>query len=415
MDRVARCDPSPRIFGVSVGGLAGEEREMSEMTISGRYPEAIVSMPRSGIRVVMDLAWELGDVLHLEVGEPDFPTPDPVVEAAVAAARGGFTKYTPNTGILPLREALVAKLAHANGIVATPDRIVVTSGAVAALACTLLATVPTGSDVLLPDPGWPNYAMQLHLMDARPVYYPLRVENGFEPDLDELATLLTPRTRAILVNSPSNPIGSVWRAETVRAMVNFALDHDLVLISDEVYEHIVFEGEHVSPAAFAPREAPIVSIYSFSKTYAMTGWRVGYAVAPPPLNELLARLQEPTVSCSCSISQYAALAALALDPSIIEAMVSAYRQRRDVAYAILSERGVRAFRPQGAFYMWVDISRGGRPSYDFARSLIAETRVAVAPGAAFGPGGDRWIRISLANSLEVLEAGCTRIADFLNR
>ncbi len=372
-------------------------------------------MPRSGIRVVMDLAWELGDVLHLEVGEPDFPTPDPVVEAAVAAARGGFTKYTPNTGILPLREALVDKLARVNGITTTPDRIIVTLGAVAALACTFLAAVPTGCDVLLPDPGWPNYAMQLHLMDARPIYYPLRTENGFEPDLDELAALLTPRTRALLVNSPSNPIGSVWRPDTVRAIVEFALRHDLVLISDEVYERILFDGEHVSPATFAPPDAPIVSVYSFSKTYAMTGWRVGYAVAPPPLNEMIARLQEPTVSCGCSISQAAALAALALDPRVVETMVSAYRERRDVAYAVLSGRGVRAFRSQGAFYMWIDISRGGRGSYDFARSLIAQTRVAVAPGAAFGPGSDGWIRISLANSLEAIETGCLRIADFLGR
>ncbi len=388
---------------------------MSGVVNADRYPEAIVSMPRSGIRVVMDLAWEVGDVLHLEVGEPDFPTPDSVVEAAVAAARDGFTKYTPNTGILPLREALVDKLARANGIVTTPDQIVVTSGAVAALACAFIATVPAGSDVLLPDPGWPNYAMQLHIMDARPVYYPLRPENGFEPNLDELEALLTPRTRALLINSPSNPIGSVWRAETVQAIVDFALRHDLVLISDEVYERIIFDGRHVSPATFAPPDAPIISIYSFSKTYAMTGWRVGYAVAPPPINELIARLQEPTVSCGCSISQKAALAALALDPSVIETMVAAYRQRRDVAQAILCESGVRAFLPQGAFYMWIDISGSGRTSYDFARSLINENRVAVAPGATFGPGSDGWIRISLANSVETIATGCRRIAGFLGR
>jgi aspartate aminotransferase len=388
---------------------------MSGVVDANRYPEAIVSMPRSGIRVVMDLAWEVGDVLHLEVGEPDFPTPDPVVEAAVAAARGGFTKYTPNTGILPLREALVDKLARTNGITATPDQIVVTSGAVAALACAFIATVPAGSDVLLPDPGWPNYAMQLHIMDARPVYYPLRAENGFEPDVDELEALLTPRTRAILINSPSNPVGSVYRAETLRAIVDFALSHDLVLISDEVYERIVFDGRHVSPATFAPLDAPIISIYSFSKTYAMTGWRVGYAVAPHPINELIARLQEPTVSCSCSISQKAALAALALTPGVVEEMVSAYRHRRDVAHGILSERGVRAFLPQAAFYMWIDISGSDRTSHDFVRSLIKETRVAVAPGATFGPGSDGWIRISLANAVETIATGCKRIADFLGR
>ncbi len=381
----------------------------------GRYPETISSMPRSGIRVVMDLAWELGDVLHLEVGEPNFPTPDSVVEAAVAAARGGFTKYTPNTGILPLREALVDKLARENGIFTTPDQIVVTVGGVAALACALIATVPTGSEVLLPDPGWPNYAMQLHIMDAQPVYYPLRPENGFEPDLDELAALVTPRTRAILINSPSNPIGSVWSEKTIRAVVDFALRHDLVLISDEVYERIIFDGRHVSPAALAPSGSPIISIYSFSKTYAMTGWRVGYAVAPPPINDLIARLQEPTVSSGCSISQKAALAALALEPGVVEMMVSAYRERRDAAHRIFSERGVRAFLPQGAFYMWIDISGSGRGSFDFARSLITETRVAVAPGATFGPGSDGWIRISLANSLETIVAGCERIAEFLGR
>jgi aspartate/methionine/tyrosine aminotransferase len=309
----------------------------------------------------------------------------------------------------------VDKLARENGIMTTPERIVVTVGGVAALACALIATVPTGSEVLLPDPGWPNYAMQLHIMDAQPVYYPLRPDNDFEPDINELETLLTPRTRAILINSPSNPIGSVWSEETMQAIVDFALRHDLVLISDEVYERIIFDGRHVSPAALAPPDAPIISIYSFSKTYAMTGWRVGYAVAPPPIHDLIARLQEPTVSCGCSISQKAALAALALEPAVVETMVSAYRQRRDVAYGILSKRGVRAFLPQGAFYMWIDISAGGRPSYDFARSLITETRVAVAPGATFGPGSDGWIRISLANSVETIAAGCERIADFLGR
>jgi aspartate aminotransferase len=388
---------------------------MSGVVKADRYPETIASMPRSGIRVVMDLAWELGDVLHLEVGEPNFPTPDPVVEAAVKAARDGFTKYVPNTGILPLREALVDKLARQNGITATPERIVVTVGGVAALACALIATVPTGSEVLLPDPGWPNYAMQLHIMDAQPVYYPLRPENAFEPDLDELEARITPRTRAILINSPSNPIGSVWSEKTVRGIVDFALRRDLVLISDEVYERIIFDGRHVSPAALAPPEAPIISIFSFSKTYAMTGWRVGYAVAPPPINDLIARLQEPTVSCGSSISQKAALAALALEPSVVDGMVSAYRERRDVAHGLLSARGVRAFLPQGAFYMWIDISNSGRTSYDFARALISETRVAVAPGATFGPGSDGWIRISLANSVDTIATGCERIADFLGR
>lgn len=385
------------------------------MTTTERYPASIVSMPRSGIRVVMDLAWELGDVLHLEVGEPDFPTPEPVIEAAVAAARGGFTRYTPNTGILALREALVEKLARVNGIVTTPSQIVVTPGAVASLACAFLAAVPAGADVLLPDPGWPNYSMQLHLMDARPVYYPLRPEHDFEPDTDELEALITPRTRAILINSPSNPIGSVWCRETLQGIVDFALRHDLVLISDEVYEQIIFEGAHISPAAFAPADAPIVSIYSFSKSYAMTGWRVGYAVAPQPLNDLIARLQEPTTSCSCSVSQMAALAALALPSTAIETMVTAYKRRRDLAYSILTDRGVRAFLPNGAFYMLVDIAGSGLGSYDFARALIKETRVAVAPGATFGPDSDRFVRLSLANADDIIREGCVRLAAFLSR
>ncbi len=380
----------------------------------GPFPAAVLAMPRSGIRVIMEAASGMEDCLHLEVGEPDFPTPEPIVEAACRAARAGFTRYTPSAGLLTLREALVEKLRAHNGITATPDQIVVTPGAVTACYSALLATVSPGDEVLVPEPGWPNYVMQVTLLGATPVYYPLDPARGYQPDMDALRALVTPRTRLIITNSPANPTGAVFTDRTARSLVEFAAQHRLVVLSDEIYEDITFDRPHISLAALGS-EAAVVTVSGFSKTYAMTGWRLGYAVAPPAIATLIKKLQEPLVSCASAISQKAAEAALTLPRADITAMVAAYRRRRDAALAIFQRHGVAVRQPAGTFYMLVEVGDSLADSTTLALALLREEHVAVAPGVTFGPRCGNLMRLALAASQADVEEGCARICRFLER
>jgi aspartate/methionine/tyrosine aminotransferase len=374
----------------------------------------VAAMRRSGIREVMELAQAIPGAIHLEVGEPGFPTPAHIVEAAHAAARGGFTKYTASGGMLSLRKLLAGKLKRLNGLEVAPENIVVTPGAVTGIATAIMALVEPGDEVLLPDPGWPNYQMMVPAAGAVSVLYPLRAENGFTPDLDVLETLVTPCTKALVINSPGNPTGAVFSQEVMLGLLDFVRRHDLYLISDEVYEQIIFEGEHISPARF-DTEGRVITVSGFSKTYAMTGWRLGYAVAAQPLAAQIAKLLEPLVSCSSSISQKAGEAALSGPQDCVQEMVDEYRRHRDAAAAILTAAGVPFFRPQGAFYTMVDISASGLDSYAFARRFLQEAHVAVAPGATFGPGAASYVRISLASPAAAVEEGVARLAGFANR
>jgi aspartate/methionine/tyrosine aminotransferase len=370
---------------------------------------AAASMRRSGIREIMDLAAGQPDVLHLEVGEPDFPTPPHIVEAGVAAARAGFTRYAPNAGLPELREAIAEKLARVNGLRVTPEQVVVTAGSVCGLMTTLMALVEPGDEVLLPDPGWPNCEMMVRAIGARPVPYPLDPVRGFLPDLNALVGCITARTKALLVNTPANPTGAVFPEETIRRLVAIAVEHDLYLVSDEVYDQLVYDGEHFSPGRL-DGDGRVVSIYSFSKTYSMTGWRVGYVAAAPDIAEVVTKLQEPVVSCASTVSQKAAEAALLGAQECVDEMRLAYRERRDTALSILREDGVDAVEPHGAFYLLVDIGRATSDTYTFARDLLREQRVAVAPGEAFGLGGRGFVRLSLAADRQVVAEGTRRLA-----
>lgn len=366
-------------------------------------------LPRSGIRELMDLASGVPDVLHLEVGEPDFPTPPHVVEAAVRAARGGFTHYTPNAGLPELRAAIaeVASVAHARPV--GVEQVVVTSGSVCGLMTTLMALVEPGEEVLLPDPGWPNYEMMVRSIGGVPIRYRLDAAHGYGPDLGALKRQIGPRTKALLVNSPSNPTGAVFSVGMVRGVVELAAEHDLYVLSDEVYDQLVYEGEHVSAARW-DSDGRVISAYSFSKTYAMTGWRVGYVVAAPAIATVVAKLQEPIVSCPSAVSQKAAEAALAGPQTCVVEMRRAYQQRRDAALRILNDAGVPATLPRGAFYVLVDVSRVTQDTYAFARRLLREQRVGTAPGETFGPAGRGLVRVSLAADQAIVEEGVRRLA-----
>jgi aspartate aminotransferase len=370
------------------------------------------TMPRSGIREIMDLAWATPDCIHLEVGEPSFATPPHIVDAAARAARDGWTKYVPNAGVPALREA-IAQVRSRDGVRVDPAQVVVTAGGVQAIYTAMLAVTEPGDHVLLPDPGWPNFAMIAHLLHLVPDFYPLSPAGGFLPAVADLKRLSTPRTRLIVLNTPSNPLGSVIPAPLLSEIAAFAARHGLWMLSDECYESITF-GPGFTPAARAADPARLLSCYSFSKTYAMTGWRVGYVVAPAVVSPVLQKLQEPIVACVNAPAQMAALAALTGPQQMARDMVSTYRDRRDALAAQLTAAGVGFLRPDGAFYLWVSLG-AGRDADDFARQLLEREHVAVAPGTAFGARGKGWVRLSLATDTGQLLEGARRLAGLLAR
>lgn len=369
---------------------------------------AVAGMPRSGIREIMDAAWGTPGAIILAVGEPNFPTPPHVVDAAHAAARAGKTGYVSNAGITELRDALAEKVRARNGYDVTANDIVVTNGGVEGIFAALSALLDPGDGILLPDPGWPNFAMMATMLRARMLAYPLTPENGFLPALADLERLCDAGTKVVLLNSPSNPLGSVIDRARMAEIAAFAESRDLWIVSDECYDATVFDDRFVSAAAVAGLDRTI-SIYTFSKTYAMTGWRVGYVAAPPRASAQIAKLQEPLISCVNAPAQYAALAALTGPQDVVAQMNDAYRERRDEVCRRLAAAGVRALPPSGAFYMWADVRASGMPSRDFAFTLLRERAVAVAPGTAFGPGGEGYVRISLATEPAALYEGIDRI------
>ena len=368
-------------------------------------------MPRSGIREIMDLAWSLpGPVIGLHVGEPSFTTPEHVRDGARAALDRGETRYVPNAGIPPLRAAIADKVRARNGISASPEQVIVAAGGMQALYVALSATVAAGDEVLVPDPGWPNFAMAVQLLQATPVRYPLHAEKGFLPDLDELAALVGPRTRAMIANFPTNPLGTVLDPALAEALRRFADAHDIWLISDECYDAIVFDAAQVSPGRW-DEQGRVLSCFSFSKTYAMTGMRVGYLVAPERVAGAAAKMQEPLIACVNAPAQYAALSALEGPQDFVETMRGAYQQRRDAATAQLDAAGIGYVLPRGAFYMWIDVrDRTGGDVHAWALALLREQGVAVAPGTTFGPRGQGWLRVSLAAAQDELLEGLRRLA-----
>ncbi len=369
-------------------------------------------MPHSGIREIVNIAVAMPEVCHLEIGQPSFNTPPHISEAAFAAAREGHTGYTESAGLLSLRELLVEKLDKVNGISTSPDNIIVTVGAVGGIVGALLALCEPGDEILVPDPAWPNYGMIAQCIGGEIRSYPCLPEHGFLPDLQALEALVTEQTKVLVLNSPGNPSGAVFPAETVRALVALAREHDLWIIGDEVYDQLVYEGEHVSPSTF-DQDGRTVSVFSFSKTYAMTGWRIGYVVAPSEVAEQIQKLQEPFVSCAPSISQKAAEAALRGPQDCVENMRKSYQRRRNLVVDTLKDYGWHTYTPQGAFYVLVDVSETGMDSRSFALSLLQKMKVAVAPGQAFGEVAHNHVRVSLAAEEDALVEGLGRMRQFI--
>ena len=354
------------------------------------------------------------DIIHLEIGEPDFDTPANVRAAAQKALDDGWTHYGPPLGLPVLREAIAADATARKGFAASPDRVVVTPGAKPIMFYALLALAEPGDEVIYPDPGFPIYESMTRFAGATAVPLPIRQEHDFRADLDELASLITPRTRMLVINSPANPTGGVFTRDDIERIAELALRHDLVVLADEIYGRIVYDGEHVSIASLPGMEERTIVLDGFSKTYAMTGWRLGYAIVPEPLLAPFSRLIINSVSCTSSHSQLAATEALTGPQAEVEAMVEEFRARRDLVVDGLNAiPGIRCLTPSGAFYVFPDISGTGMTGSQLADRLLNESGVCVLSGTAFGQVGANHVRISYANSRENLQAALERIASLV--
>lgn len=353
--------------------------------------------------------------IRLHVGQPDFATPAHIQAAAIQAMRDGFTEYTPSIGFPSLREAIAEKVTRVNGYPATADMVMASPGGAGAIHAALNALLAPGDQVLIPDPGWPTFEIQTRLAFAEPVLYPCPKPGGFQPDLDALAGLITDRTRLIIVNNPNNPTGAVYPEQTLRAIIELAQRHNLWILADECYDEILLDGDPVRSMASLCDDGRVVSIYTFSKTYSMTGFRLGYAVAAAPVISQMQKVIEATSSCPSSISQKAGEAALGQPHTELPTWIQAYRRRREIALDLLRDAEMMTISPRGAFYLMADVSPSGLNSRDFAFRLVDEREVVVAPGTAFGNLAADCVRISLASSDSDVQEGITRLIDFAHQ
>ena len=354
------------------------------------------------------------DVVHLEIGEPDFDTPAHIRLAAARALDAGKTHYAPYAGIPELRAAIAADATLRKGFAPTPEQVFVTVGGKGVMLYAIEALVEPGDEALVPDPGYPIYESLVRFMGGVPVPVPIRQANGFRLDIAELAALVTPRTRLLVLNSPANPSGGVLTRSDLEQIAALAIEHDLVVLADEIYGRILYEGEHVSIASLPGMAERTIVLDGFSKTYAMTGWRLGYAIVPEWLAFAFGRLLINSVSCVATFAQYGALEALQGPQAPVDAMVAEFRARRDLIVDGLNAiPGIRCLRPAGAFYVFPDVSGTGLSGAAFADRLLYEAGVSALAGTAFGGVGTDHIRLSYANSQANLRTALERIAAFV--
>ena len=354
------------------------------------------------------------DIVHLEIGEPDFDTVEPIVDAAVSALREGQHHYTPSAGILPLRQAIAGEISSSRHIDVDPDEVVVTPGAKPIMFFALLALAEEGSEVIYPDPGFPIYESMIRYVGARPVPVQLRETLDFRMDVQELIQAANDRTRLIILNSPNNPTGSVLLKEDLDQLAERFAGSGVLFLSDEVYNRILYEGEHHSIASLPGMKDQTIILDGFSKTYAMTGWRLGYGVMKRELAEQITKLMVNSNSCTAAFTQFAGIQALKGDQSPVTSMVETFRQRRDRVVELLNQiEGVSCRLPRGAFYVFPNVKAFNLKSSQLADDLLRQAGVALLPGTSFGQYGEGYLRLSYATSMEQLEAGVARIAEAL--
>ncbi len=390
----------------------------------------IHNLPINDVTTLGAYAFELqqeaearGEILlpavRLHIGEPSFRTPEHIRLAAIDALHTETVTYGPAAGWPWLRELIAEKIERVNGYHVGPQQVAIAMGGTGAIQSALIATVGVGGEVLIPDPHWPHYTMQLACCGATPVSYPLDPENEWLPDVAHLERLVTPHTRLLLINSPGNPTGAVYPAQLMEDLLDFARRHDLYLLSDECYDEIVFEGMHVSPGALLAHDefnqGRVICVYTFSKTYAMTGWRIGYLVTGTQLLKTITYVLDASYTNISTIIQRAAAAALTGPQACVIEMRQVYQHRRDLAVSLLKDLGRYVYTPHGAFYILVDATGSdgiGCRGRQFALDLLRERNIAAAPGSTFGLVAENYVRISLAASDEEIVRGVREICAF---
>jgi len=357
------------------------------------------------------------DIVHLEIGEPDFDTPPSIVAAGVAALERGQTHYTQSAGVIELREAIALHLNERRGVRADPGQVIVTPGAKPIMFYALLALLEEGDEAIYPDPGFPIYSSMIDFAGARGVPLALHEENGFQPDLDELRKLVNPRTKVLVLNSPNNPTGGVLSRAALREIAAIARERDLWVLADEIYAELVYDGEHRSIAVEEGMADRTILLDGFSKTFAMTGWRLGYGVFPRALVEPVTKLVTNSVSCTATFVQRAGTVALSARPPEVDRMIAEFRRRRDaVVKGLNAVPGITCRVPQGALYVFPNVRGLGLPSSaEVADRLLNEAAVATLAGTCFGAAGEGYLRLSYANSLPNLDKAVSRIKEWSSR
>lgn len=356
------------------------------------------------------------EIIHLEIGEPDFDTPSNIKDAACQAMRDGATGYVPSAGIPELRRTVAQEMGETRGHDIDPDQVVITPGAKPIMFFTILALGESGKEIVYPNPGFPIYASMINFVGAKAVPIPLREERGFRFDVDELADLVNDRTALIILNSPQNPTGGMLTPEDLEAIAEICVEHDIPVLSDEVYDHMIYEGEFASISSYEGMSTAerTILLNGFSKTYAMTGWRLGYGVMPPSMAEAVTRLMVNSNSCTCAFNQWAGIEALTGPQERVEEMVEAFAERREIFIEGLNDLpGIRCVSPRGAFYAFPNITDTGMDSKTCADFFMEQAGVACLSGAAFGEYGEGYLRLSYANSVENLQRALERMEQAL--
>lgn len=372
------------------------------------------AIPQSAIRKMAGAARGMENVISFAIGEPDFTTPGEIIQAGIKTLEAGETHYTPNAGLPSLLEA-VADNYKARGFEYEPSEVIITAGAMEALFLSMLAILDPGDEVIISNPYWTNYYGMILQVGAKPVLVNAYEKDGFMFDAEELRKAVNAKTKAILINSPANPTGGVASRKTLQDIAALAKEKDIFIISDEIYKHIIYTGEeYVSIASFAGMKERTIIIDGFSKAYAMTGWRIGYAAGPETVIKTMIKLQENVVSCVSAVAQNAAVAALTGSQKPVADMAAQYAKRRRLIIDGLNQMDkISCIEPKGAFYAFPNITKTGLTSEEFAMRLLNEKQVIVVPGNGFGPGGEGFIRVSYATSEENIRIGLKRMKEFV--
>jgi len=378
--------------------------------------DKVARTPPSGIRKFFDIAATMEDVISLGIGEPDFVTPDPILEAGIASLKRGETQYTSNSGTFALRNALSRHLRTLYDAGYDPeDEILVTVGVSEALYLAMTATLNPGDEVIVPEPCFVSYAPEVTFAGGIPVVVPTYVENGFQVTAETIAANITPQTKAILLGYPNNPTGAVMSRDVMADIVAVAEEHDLLIISDEIYDQLVYGVEHTCVPTLAGAWERTILLGGFSKDYAMTGWRIGYTCAPPELLLAMRKVHQYTIMSAPTTAQAAAVVALEQGQRHVQEMREEYNRRRRLIVDGFNTLGLDCFEPRGAFYAFPSIERSGMNSNEFAMRLLEEEEVAVVPGDAFGASGAGFVRASYATAYEQIEEALNRLEDFMRR